>query len=75
MLCIQYCGIDDNDTPIEKVYQINDRLSDTLLDKRSLQRAVSNWRQHQKWIQLQIKGRRYFELVCLAGSIELDTQS
>jgi len=65
-----FCGIDDTDIPTEKAYQINDGLSDTLQDRRSLQR-----RRHWKWIQRQIKGGRYFELVCLAGSVWLDTQS
>ena len=45
-------------------------MSDTLQDRRSLQR-----RRHRKRIQRQIKGGRYFELVCSAGSMWLDTQS
>ena len=65
-----YCEIDDTDTQTEKAYQINDGLGDTLQDRRSLQ-----WRWHWKWIQWQIKGGRYFELVCLAGSMWLDAQS
>ena len=50
-------------------------LGDTLQDKRSLQRAVLNRRRHRKRIQRQLKGRRYFELDCSAGSVWLDTQS
>ena len=67
------CGIEYNfvrfDSSTEKAYQINDGLDDTLQDKRSLQRAVSNRRRHWKRIQWQLKGRRYFELDCSAGSV------
>ena len=48
MLYIQYCGIDDIDTPTKKesinlmkAYQINNGLNDSLQD-RSIQRYVSN---------------------------------
>ena len=63
------------DSSTEKAYQINDGLSDTLQDKRSLQRAVLNRRRHWKRIQRQLKGQQYFELDCSAGSVWLDTQS
>ena len=47
LLNILYYKTDNTDTPIEKVYQINDWLGDTLQDRRSIQRAVSNWRMIQ----------------------------
>ena len=49
----QYRGIDD--TPTEKVYQINNGLDDTLHDRnrRIIQWAVSNWRWHWRRIQQQ----------------------
>ena len=37
MLYIQYCGIDDTDTPTEKACQINDGLDATPQDKRIIQ--------------------------------------
>ena len=44
---LQYCGIDDS--PTEKVYQINNGLDDTLHDRnrRIIQQAVLNWKCHQ----------------------------
>ena len=50
-------------------------LGDTVQDKRSLQHAVLNRRRYRKRIQRKIKDGRYFELVCSAGSVWLDTQS
>ena len=50
-------------------------LGDTVQDTRSLLRAVSNQRWHWKRIQWKIKDGQYFELVCLAGSVWLDTHS
>ena len=49
----QYRGIDD--TPTEKVYQINNGLDDTLHNRngRIIQWAVLNQRQHQRQIQWQ----------------------
>ena len=49
----QYCGIDD--TPTEKLYQINDGLDDTLhnRNRRIIQQMVLNWRWYWRWIQQQ----------------------
>ena len=44
-----------DDTPTEKSYQINNGLDDTLYDRnrRIIQQAVSNQRQHQRRIEWQ----------------------
>ena len=74
------CGIEYNfvwfDTPTEKAYQINNGLNDTLQDMWSIQRAVSNWRQHRRRIQRQ--RRKIFWLLPIiigsAVSVWLNTQ-
>ena len=56
-----YCGIDDTDTQTEKAYQINFGLGDTVQDRRSLQRAVSNRKRHRKRIQVVIWSRCWLQ--------------
>ena len=70
-----FCGIEYNfvgfDTPMEKTYQINNGLDDTLQDMCRIQWTVSNRRRHWRTIQRQWQHWRRirFNDVTSAGSV------
>ena len=81
----QYCWIDDTPTTTTKTYQIDNwRILYTILDafngRYLIGDGIGEGFNGKSGIgdgfdSTAIKGGRYFELVCSAGSVWLDTQS